>query len=202
MRIDNKPVEVRVMKDKVKLTTLEQIKAYSDPYRLRILTLLRNRGDAATVKEIADELGEVPAKVHYHIKKLEKAGIVELIRTKEVKGIIAKYYYLTADRFEIVGENIGEQAKQIYKSEVLNLVSDYYQNSRTDVIDSLSSRIGEHSDEFNISLTSRTLYLTKEEFDELNTITRELFAKYENKREGTISCHGFSVLCKMEDDKK
>ncbi|QAA34056.1 ArsR/SmtB family transcription factor [Clostridium manihotivorum] len=190
------------MKDKVKLTTLEQIKAYSDPYRLRILTLLRNRGDAATVKEIADELGEVPAKVHYHIKKLEKAGIVELIRTKEVKGIIAKYYYLTADRFEIVGENIGEQAKQIYKSEVLNLVSDYYQNSRTDVIGALSSRIEEHSDEFNISLTSRTLYLTKEEFDELNTITRELFAKYENKREGTISCHGFSVLCKMEDDKK
>lgn len=189
------------MKDKVKLSTLEQIKAYSDPYRLRILTLLRNNGDAATVKEIADQLGEVPAKVHYHIKKLEKAGIVELIRTKEVKGIIAKYYYLTADRFEIVGENISEQAKQIYKSEVLNLVSDYYQNSRNDVIDALNSRIEDHN-EGNISLTSRTLYLTKEEFEELNSLTREIFSKYEVKKKDALQCHAFSVLCKTNPDDK
>ncbi|MGL5244429.1 MAG: ArsR/SmtB family transcription factor, partial [Sarcina sp.] len=85
------------MRDVVSLTTLEQIKAYSDPYRLKIITFLRNNREAATVKEIADFFGEVPAKVHYHIKKLEKAGILELVRTKEIKGIIAKYYYLTAE---------------------------------------------------------------------------------------------------------
>lgn len=69
------------MNSVMNLTTLEQIKAYSDPYRLKIITYLRNNQESATVKEIADFFGEVPAKVHYHIKKLEKAGILELVKT-------------------------------------------------------------------------------------------------------------------------
>ena len=35
-------------------------------------------GKPATVKQIADEMNEVPAKVHYHVKKLESVGILKL----------------------------------------------------------------------------------------------------------------------------
>lgn len=111
------------MKETMTLTTIEEIKTYSDPYRLRIITFLRNSREEATVKEIADYLGEVPAKIHYHIKKLERAGIIELVRTKEVKGIIAKYYYLTANNYLIEGEEINIQTKRVYKSQVLNIVN-------------------------------------------------------------------------------
>lgn len=97
------------MNSVMNLTTLEQIKAYSDPYMLKIITYLRNNQESATVKEIADFFGEVPAKVHYHIKKLEKAGILELVKTKEIKGIIAKYYYLTAESFNIEGNQIKKK---------------------------------------------------------------------------------------------
>lgn len=187
-----------VLKDVIKLTTLEQIKAYSDPYRLRIITFLRNNMDAATVKEIADNLGEVPAKVHYHIKKLERAGIIELIRTKEIKGIIAKYYYLTADRYDIVGENITDQAKQVYKSEVLNLINDYYDTSRLEVIESVSDRISEGHQSNNVSILTRTIYLTEEEFDMFNKVTRELIGKHEKKADGLIPCHIFTVLSKQK----
>lgn len=55
----------------------------------------------ATVKQIADKLGEVPANIHYHVKKLEKSNIVSLDHTEEIRGIIAKYYKPTAERFEI-----------------------------------------------------------------------------------------------------
>ena len=67
-----------------KLTTVERIRAFSDPYRLQIISTLRNFKRPATVKEISDEMGETPAKVHYHVKKLEKAGILVLVATKYI----------------------------------------------------------------------------------------------------------------------
>ncbi len=42
-------------------------------------------------------MGEVPAKVHYHVKKLESAGILKLQHTKEINGIVAKFYQPTVD---------------------------------------------------------------------------------------------------------
>lgn len=190
------------MKDIVKLTTLEQIKTYSDPYRLKIITLIRNNKEPLTVKEIADKLEEVPAKVHYHIKKLEKAGIIELVRTKEIKGIIAKYYYLTANSYELVGENINEHSKKIYKSQVLTVINEFYEKSKNMVMDSVSERINKGNDINFTSLVDRKIYLTTEEFQELNGQIKEILYKYEKKREGTDSWHVFNVVCKDGEDKK
>ena len=169
------------MNSVMNLTTLEQIKAYSDPYRLKIITYLRNNQESATVKEIADFFGEVPAKVHYHIKKLEKAGILELVKTKEIKGIIAKYYYLTAESFNIEGNQIKKEAKQVYKSQILNILSEYYDSS-----------------EDSIGFNYKNIYLNEEEFKEVNRQMRELVKKYERKEEGKMPCHVFSVCLKHE----
>ena len=38
----------------MKLTTIDEIKAYSDPYRLKIIAFLKNNREEATVKQIAD----------------------------------------------------------------------------------------------------------------------------------------------------
>lgn len=54
-----------------------------------------------TVKEIADELGEVPAKVYYHVKKLEAIQVLYVEHTRLVNGIVAKYYDFTTDTFSL-----------------------------------------------------------------------------------------------------
>ena len=185
------------MKEVINLTTLEQIKAYSDPYRLKIITFLRNNREAATVKEIADFFGEVPAKVHYHIKKLEKAGILELVRTREIKGIIAKYYYLTAESFNIEGEQIKTEAKQVYNSQILNIVTDYYDKSKEKTISFISDKVDKGKEEDSIMLTFKDIYVTEEEFSVLNDEIKEVIKKYEKKHEGKIPCHMFSVCLKQ-----
>lgn len=79
------------------LTEPIQFKAVADPFRIQILELLTRQ--PLTAKQVADILGEVPARVHYHIKVLEKAGIVQLVETREKGGVMEKYYRAVADNF-------------------------------------------------------------------------------------------------------
>ena len=184
------------MKEVMKLVGIEQIKAYSDPYRLRIISFLRNTKEAATVKEIADYLGEVPAKVHYHIKKLERVGILELVRTKEIKGIIAKYYYLTAENFVIEAEEINKQTKKVYKSQILNIVNEYYDKSKEKSIDTLMKKVDHNNENNAISVIFRDMCIDEALFKEFDLEMRTLVKKYEvlsEESKDKNKCHIFSV---------
>ncbi len=82
-----------------------QIKALSNPERARILTLLIER--PGTAKQVADWVEGTRGRVHYHIKELEKAGLVELVAKVEKGGVIEKYYRAVARNF-YVAQGIGE----------------------------------------------------------------------------------------------
>lgn len=96
------------MKNVKVLTTLDEIKSFSDPYRIIIMKHFFRLKRPATVKQIADEMGDVPAKVHYHVKKLVASGLLKLNHTKEINGILAKYYEPTAKMFHIENQEIGK----------------------------------------------------------------------------------------------
>jgi DNA-binding transcriptional ArsR family regulator len=86
--------------------TTEELRAIvGDPLRAEILGVLTKR--QASVKELAEELGERPQRTHYHTKQLEKAGLVRVVETREVKGIVQKLYRAIADRF-VLSQSIGE----------------------------------------------------------------------------------------------
>ena len=82
-----------------------QIKALANPERVRILTLLVER--SGTAKQVADWIEGTRGRVHYHIKELEKAGLVEQVRTVEAGGVVEKYYRAVARNF-YVARGIGE----------------------------------------------------------------------------------------------
>lgn len=82
-----------------------QIKALSNPERVRILTLLIER--PGTAKQVADWIDGTRGRVHYHIKELEKAGLVELVGKVEKGGVVEKYYRAVARNF-YVARGIGE----------------------------------------------------------------------------------------------
>jgi leucyl aminopeptidase (aminopeptidase T)/DNA-binding transcriptional ArsR family regulator len=84
-----------------------QIKALANPERVRILTLLVER--SGTAKQVADWTGGTRGRVHYHIKELERAGLVEQVRTVESGGVVEKYYRAVARNFYL-GRGIGEYA--------------------------------------------------------------------------------------------
>lgn len=118
------------MEEIKELNTIEQIKAYSDPLRIKIIYELYNIGKPATVKQIADNLKLVPANVHYHVKKLEKAGILTLHHTEIINGIVAKYYEPAAKSFSINDKNIDSSVFKVLKSELGKTVQNLYNHSQ------------------------------------------------------------------------
>lgn len=68
----------------------EALKALVDPTRTVILDLLLER--AATTTQLAVALGKPRGTVGYHLKVLEDAGLVRIVRTRPVRAMVEKYY--------------------------------------------------------------------------------------------------------------
>lgn len=77
----------------------EQFKALSDRKRLLILGILVGR--QATVSQLADAIGDIPANIHHHVKLLERVGLIRLVETREKSGILEKYYRAVARRLSV-----------------------------------------------------------------------------------------------------
>lgn len=76
--------------DEVQADTPEALRALADGTRLAILDLLLER--AATTSHLAEALDKPKGTVGYHVKVLEKCGLVRVVRTQRVRAMTAKYY--------------------------------------------------------------------------------------------------------------
>ncbi len=83
----------------LRITTLEQLKAISDPLRMDILEIVAD--EALTVKQIAEKLNQPATKLYYHVSELEDAGFVKLVGTRVKSGIIEKYYRIAAESMHV-----------------------------------------------------------------------------------------------------
>jgi DNA-binding transcriptional ArsR family regulator len=70
--------------------TPEQASLFSDETRNQIITLLAER--PATTKQLADALDKPKGSVGHHLKALEEAALIEVVRTRKVRAITEKYY--------------------------------------------------------------------------------------------------------------
>ena len=66
------------------------IKALSHPLRVRILALLQER--TASPRELAEWLDATLGTVSYHVRTLHDLGLIELVKTTQVRGAIAHHY--------------------------------------------------------------------------------------------------------------
>ncbi|WP_116949365.1 winged helix-turn-helix domain-containing protein [Jiangella endophytica] len=83
--------------DELELTDPAQYRALFDETRMKIVSLLLER--AATTTELAAALDKPKGTVGHHLKVLEYAGLVHVVRTKLVRAIEARYYGRTARVF-------------------------------------------------------------------------------------------------------
>lgn len=81
------------------LETPEQIQALGHPTRQRILRTLGTT--CATNKQIASALREPPARIHFHVRELLSAGLIEIVLEQPKGGVLEKYYRAVAKSFRL-----------------------------------------------------------------------------------------------------
>lgn len=149
------------MKELTTLKTMKEIKIMSNPIRMRVLKNYHIYGKPATVKQMAVFMEEVPANIHYHVKKLLEINILELHHTESINGIIAKYYIPTSKYIKIEDESGSLNSNYVNEKEIL--VSNLFDENKVEFIDSMRNS----NEENNGRLISSTLKLTEEEYNEM-----------------------------------
>lgn len=91
--------------------SMELMKILADPRRTQILALAS--GDPITVKDLAYKIGEEPLRLYYHVKKLVKAELLEVVETKQQGNLIEKYYKAVDMSNTIYKGDIEEQSEHI-----------------------------------------------------------------------------------------
>ncbi|MGZ4031153.1 MAG: ArsR/SmtB family transcription factor [Tumebacillaceae bacterium] len=77
--------------------TIEQSKLLASAIRTKILSIIENTPH--TAKQVADLLQKTPGNVHYHMQRLYEGGIINLVESREVGGVVEKYYLANAVTF-------------------------------------------------------------------------------------------------------
>ena len=80
----------------------KQLRALGDVLRARIVMLLRER--AASTTELAAVLETPKGTVGHHLKVLETAGLVRVVRTRKVRALTEKFYGRVARLFVMKGD--------------------------------------------------------------------------------------------------
>jgi len=70
--------------------TVDQARTIAEPTRNDVITLLAER--PATISQLAEALGKPKGSVGHHVKVLEEAGLIRVVRTRQVRAITEKYY--------------------------------------------------------------------------------------------------------------
>jgi len=87
------------MKNLQSIKEASELKILGDEKRQRILRILMSQ--PATLSQIGKQLNIHAAKVRHHLKRLEEAGLVELISTNVVRGFVEKYYQASAKAYHV-----------------------------------------------------------------------------------------------------
>src|SRR4051812_17141092 len=79
------------------IADLETLRVIADPVRVQILEA--SVMEPRTVKQIARLLGIPATKLYYHINMMEEHGLLRVVGTRLVSGILEKQYRATAMSF-------------------------------------------------------------------------------------------------------
>ncbi len=160
-----------------KLESVEQLRTAADPLRLRIIEALSQQ--AMTATQLGEALGLPANKVHYHVRELERVGLVKLAETREKGGILEKYYRLVAHSLEVpktLLRSVPPDESIAAMSEVLQSIVD---NFMRDV-----SRVAHEQawTEEPIALCNSEAWLTADEFRLVTKQLQAILKPYEERR--------------------
>lgn len=97
------------------IESLDVLKAVSDPLRMRIISYTRSK--PVTVKDLAAVLDVPQTTLYYHVNILETLGLIRVVQTQIVSGIVEKHYQAIAHHLSVsralLGGGEGDQPVDI-----------------------------------------------------------------------------------------
>lgn len=103
------------MKPIVSIDDPRLVKALAHPLRIRILAHLEHR--TASPSDVAAEIGAPLGNVSYHMRTLERLGLVRMVRTRRRRGAI-EHFYSALERPSISAEAWAEVPPVVKKATV------------------------------------------------------------------------------------
>jgi DNA-binding transcriptional ArsR family regulator len=163
------------------LESIEQMRALADELRLRIVELLTQQ--PMTVTQLGEVLGVAPAKVHYHVRELERVGLLRLSFTREKSGILEKYYTAVAKNLSIPSSLL----QQTPPDELLAAFNGYLQTAVAGFMRAASTLLRTKPEALTdksttMSIGGSTLWLTPDEFREFSKQLEALVQRYAQRR--------------------
>ncbi|MNW55895.1 hypothetical protein D3C74_335840 [compost metagenome] len=140
--------------------------------------------------------------MYYHAKKLEKIGLLELVDTKLINGITAKYFEPFQGKISIKKAKIDHAIQDAFMSKTQSLINNLFDGSKQRFLASANSeKLPGH-------LFNRNVYLTKGEVEELFQRIHE-FCETKSKKRSFPSDEDielyeifFSMIKKAADEKQ
>jgi DNA-binding transcriptional ArsR family regulator len=169
--------------------SLEQVRALADELRVRIFSLLAQ--EPMTVTQVGKALDTAPAKIHYHVRELERVGLVRQVFTREKSGILEKYYRAVAKDITVPRSLVTNAPRD----ELLAAASELAQSAVSGYIRALGRLMPLPDEDFQrypFSLSNATLWLTRDEFEQFVAEFQALLEKYavhrgiEGEQEATL----------------
>jgi DNA-binding transcriptional ArsR family regulator len=159
------------------LENIEQVRAMADELRIRIVDQLLLR--PMTVTQVGEALGVAPNKIHYHVRELERLGLVILVETREKGGILEKYYRPVAKSFNVPDDLL----RAAPPDEIIGAVRDFLQVVNQGLLDALgrASTDGIISDAVT-GLSSTSYWATDAEAKDLGSQIYQILQPYLNPR--------------------
>lgn len=173
----------------------DTLKILADPLRIRILDLMR---DPCTVKEVANELDIPPTKLYYHINQLEKHGLIVLVETRIVSGIIEKHYQTAAHTIRVARQLLSPSPDANQEGGLEITVSSLWQNVIVNLRESSSLGIIDTSEDEEVNpatlnLRSMNFALSSEQATDFLMRYQELLAEFRDLSEDQFSQKDSSI---------
>jgi DNA-binding transcriptional ArsR family regulator len=158
------------------VNTLDQLRSLSDPLRIRILEQLVRR--PMTMSQLGEVFGETTAKMHYHVRELEKFGFITLVEKRERGGFIEKYYRAVARDVQVAPDLLRTSPP----SEIARTTQDYFETLSREVLHVMTSAVEQPDASACLSITDETLWLTAQEFEEVQQQIKSIIKPYQERR--------------------
>jgi DNA-binding PadR family transcriptional regulator len=111
----------------------EELKAATSPLAWKILQLLTER--PYYPKEIGKKLKVHEQKIYYHIRNLEKAKLIKVVREERRQGAITKYYYITNPALTLILKPLEPTTKFFkMRQEYENFLSPFITEGKFDAV--------------------------------------------------------------------
>ncbi len=161
------------------LQNIEQLRAMADPLRIRIYEALTGKPKTAT--QVGEELDEPAPKAHYHVRELERVGLVRLVETRERGGILEKYYRAVARGLR-VPPSVLQQTPADEVAETMNEILDSFISGYKTAMSRLIARKDTDFAANMMSLSHDSLWVTPDEYRSALKAVQELFKPYTERR--------------------